>query len=467
MESCLLSLNKVYSDKAILRELNELSVQCPNDSCPWIGDYKQYDQDHHRTCPLEQISCIKAGCEMIVRRIQLTEHLENDCKFRVVKCQYCRVEFTQKELEMKDQRNAERDVCGKKVVACKFKDVGCNVQVEQGHGSEYSRRFIGPGEHLFMLLQTVIRVSSIVQNMKGYDKLDEAKRQSELQGKSLQSLTSEVRKIETQLQQIINDASVSDKSHLSTTAAERLDGLYSRTSDMRNRLTIMQTKVSTFEDIAAVISNQIEGDTGKYETLQRHRKVDREIIESLERKVKAQDRIVALKDVALAEQDLRIQSLEMASYNGELICKISDFKRKRQDAISGKNLSIYSPFFHTSRHGYKMCARIYLNGDGMGKGNHVSVFFTIMKGAFDALLQWPFRQKVTLMWIDQNDKEHVIDAFRPDPTSSSFRRPTQDMNIASGCPLFMPLSQLGSLRNAYVKDDVAFLKVIVDKCDLI
>ena len=44
--------------------------------------------------------------------------------------------------------------------------------------------------------------------------------------------------------------------------------------------------------------------------------------------------------------------------------------------------------------GYKMCARLYLNGDGMGKGTHVSLFFVIMRGPCDALLKWPFRQKV-------------------------------------------------------------------------
>jgi len=42
-----------------------------------------------------------------------------------------------------------------------------------------------------------------------------------------------------------------------------------------------------------------------------------------------------------------------------------------------------------------MCARLYLNGDGMGKGTHVSLFFVIMRGAYDALLKWPFKQKVS------------------------------------------------------------------------
>ena len=74
--------------------------------------------------------------------------------------------------------------------------------------------------------------------------------------------------------------------------------------------------------------------------------------------------------------------------------------------------------------------------------------------------------QVTLMFIDQNGREHVVDAFRPDPTSSSFKRPTTEMNIASGCPLLMPLTTLDTQNNAYVKDNTAFVKIIVNCEDL-
>ena len=69
--------------------------------------------------------------------------------------------------------------------------------------------------------------------------------------------------------------------------------------------------------------------------------------------------------------------------------------------------------------------------------------------------------QVTLMLLDQNNREHIIDAFRPDVSSSSFQRPVSDMNIASGCPLFCPLSKLES-KNSYIRDDTVFIKVIVD-----
>lgn len=51
--------------------------------------------------------------------------------------------------------------------------------------------------------------------------------------------------------------------------------------------------------------------------------------------------------------------------------------------------------FYTSKYGYKMCLRIYLNGDGTGRGTHLSLFFVVMRGHSDALLKWPFNQKVT------------------------------------------------------------------------
>ena len=43
-------------------------------------------------------------------------------------------------------------------------------------------------------------------------------------------------------------------------------------------------------------------------------------------------------------------------------------------------------------HGYKLCLHLYMNGDGISKGSHLSLFFVNMRGEFDYLLQWPFKQ---------------------------------------------------------------------------
>ena len=165
------------------------------------------------------------------------------------------------------------------------------------------------------------------------------------------------------------------------------------------------------------------------------------------------------------DQELRLQLLERATYNGILIWKIDNFSRRRQEAVDGKTLSLYSTPFYTSRPGYKMFARVYLNGDGLGKETHLSFFFVVMRGPFDALLTWPFKQKVTLSLINQSGKKHVTGSFRPDPQSSSFQRPgRKEMNVASGCPMFIRVEHL--LNGGFVKDDSIFLKVVVDTSDL-
>ena len=70
-------------------------------------------------------------------------------------------------------------------------------------------------------------------------------------------------------------------------------------------------------------------------------------------------------------------------------------------------MSLYSQPFYTDRYGCKMCGRVYLNGDGMGKGTHLSLFFVLMRGEYDALLEWPFRQKV-IDWFDNTKRRRNV-----------------------------------------------------------
>ena len=187
-------------------------------------------------------------------------------------------------------------------------------------------------------------------------------------------------------------------------------------------------------------------------------------VTSIEQRQLMIERNLAVRDNAFAEHDVRLLSLEMTFYDGVLRWKITEFSRKKREAVAEKRLSIYSPPFFTSRTGYKMCARIYLNGDGLGKNTHVSLFIVIMKGEFDALLPWPFQQRVTFTLIDQERRHHLSDTFQPDPASSSFQRPVNDMNVASGCPLFVSLDTL--LAGRFIKDDTMFVRIAIDTRDL-
>jgi TNF receptor-associated factor 2/TNF receptor-associated factor 3 len=180
----------------------------------------------------------------------------------------------------------------------------------------------------------------------------------------------------------------------------------------------------------------------------------------LENKLAEQERTAGMLKVHISELELQLQASLASTYNGSFLWRIPDVKRRRRDAIDGKITSIYSPPFYTGRNGYKMCIRAYLNGDGIGYNTHVSIFFVLMKGEYDPLLKWPFDYKVSLILVDQDHRRHIVQTFKPSPSSSSFQRPKSDMNIASGCPKFSELKVLDN--ESYVKEDVMYIKAIVD-----
>lgn len=165
-------------------------------------------------------------------------------------------------------------------------------------------------------------------------------------------------------------------------------------------------------------------------------------------------------ETQLSENSLQIEMLEATSYDGFYIWKIDHYSRKYQDALSERTASIYSPPFYVGRFGYKVSVRLDPNGDGIGKGTHISLFFVVMRGEYDAILPWPFVQKVHFRLVDQDKIRDIVETYHPDPNSSSTKRPTSDMNIASGSPTFV--SQVEVRKGGYIRGDTMFIKVTVD-----
>ncbi|KAG9329417.1 hypothetical protein JZ751_005327, partial [Albula glossodonta] len=232
----------------------------------------------------------------------------------------------------------------------------------------------------------------------------------------------------------------------------QLHGEKTKVAELSRRCQELELKAGTFENIVCVLNREVERSHTTLEANSRQHRLDLDKVRQLER-------TVGLKDLTIAEMEGRMREMAATTFDGIFVWRISDFTKKRQDAVAGRAPAMFSPAFYTSKYGYKMCLRIYLNGDGTGRGTHLSLFFVVMRGLSDALLKWPFNQKVTLMLLDQSNREHIIDAFRPDITSSSFQRPVSEMNIASGCPLFCPLAKLDS-KNSYIRDDTIFIKAI-------
>ena len=150
-----------------------------------------------------------------------------------------------------------------------------------------------------------------------------------------------------------------------------------------------------------------------------------------------------------------------ATYSCSFTWKIDQVQQKRMSTL------LSEPFYTAAPNGpgYKMCLILFMDGDGSGQGTHISFYAALMRGEYDAKLQWPFRQKVTLVLVSQDQqKQDIMQWFQPDPVEfdGSFWQPSphREMNVGVGCPQFALVSLLDD--PAYVKNGTMILKCVID-----
>ena len=114
-----------------------------------------------------------------------------------------------------------------------------------------------------------------------------------------------------------------------------------------------------------------------------------------------------------------------------------------------------------------MHLRVYADGDGEGKGSHVSLYVYIMRGEFDNSLKWPFRGDVTIKLLNQlEDKNHykITLPFSDKIPDDITRRMTAGERrvFGLGYSQFIPHSGLNynpTKKTQYLKDDCLYFQV--------
>ena len=152
----------------------------------------------------------------------------------------------------------------------------------------------------------------------------------------------------------------------------------------------------------------------------------------------------------------------LTQFPEEYTWKISRFSKMQSQAKSGEKTAIFSsPFYY---YGYKFKLELLPNGVSQTKGTHLSIYFCIMKGDYDANLSWPFQKIVQLTLIDQQedakDRENIVQSLKANPKNNkTVERPLTDRNIGRGFRDFVPLTKLTERR--YIVDDTIFIQVQV------
>ena len=113
-----------------------------------------------------------------------------------------------------------------------------------------------------------------------------------------------------------------------------------------------------------------------------------------------------------------------------------------------------------------MCLNVDAAGYGDGKGTHLSVFITLMKGPHDDELTWPLRGILEIKLLNQisDSEHHSVTNILDTASSNACSRVTEgDMaRISRGCVQFMSYKDLHRTTPTcqHLKDDCLFFQVI-------
>ncbi|CAF0911956.1 unnamed protein product [Didymodactylos carnosus] len=406
----------ILSDKGFERELLQLTVFCKekDNGCNWTGalrDYQVFEKDEH------------------LDNTHITSH----------NCEHCNANFPTK-YALDDHK---KDSCMKILISCQLAEHGCSKQrfLRSDLGVHYLTE-----THQICLQSVLEEIMKLIQSrFNGTDRAATNSTSNQFNLSSListadttsSSTSSAINYFYSQLQQLYESLTTVTKNFQPLNE----DSIRLSTESLRqqNLLQACQNEINLIKQSKAEIDSYIAGIEPNHEIL--------------------------LQELASLKQ--KVEDLQSISYDGTLTWKISNVSEKMADAQSERQTSIYSPAFYSSPTGYKMRIRLYLHGDGNARRTHMSLFFLIMRGPFDAILKWPFEFKVTFCLFDQSGQQrHIIDSFRPDTKSNSFQRPRSEMNIASGIPKFFPLPMILQDDNNYIRDDTMYIKCLIDFGDI-
>ena len=241
------------------------------------------------------------------------------------------------------------------------------------------------------------------------------------------------------------------------------------------KLDVLQKQVGEFKESNIALSETLEA-TNSFVTAK---------VDALASKVDAQSGELATFNSALSAQidadkrewkavnvalilKVHSQAKEVARLTNAstFVWKITGFSDVLKLAKNGRTKSIFTEFY-SGKQGYKLKLRVDPDGDQTRRNRYLSLYVGIMKGDYDAILPWPFREQVTFSVIDQQPTDaaqgkNVVAVVEPNERPGFSCRPTVEQN-----PKLFGFRRLISHKvlktRRYVEHDTLFLQVEVGR----
>lgn len=173
-------------------------------------------------------------------------------------------------------------------------------------------------------------------------------------------------------------------------------------------------------------------------------------VEEVEEKLRTQQR--HWKDALLADVSLLRDALGTRSFDWQ----IAPYSKLKKPVIKRKFM-LKSEDFYIGYQGYHIALSGVLQKNAADGKIYLSVFVHLLKGIFDAILEWPYR-KITTVKLVNREVEGVDKVVTFDPRDAcedeqdSFERPRSERNVGYGF-ILAALEELEHPGNGFLRDD--------------
>jgi hypothetical protein len=371
------------------------------------------DNNVAKNISILEVMCYNEECYEQMQWIKLKQHVMEECQYRKIQCE-CGVDVLY--INLRDHHK----VCPLVIRKCDYHNIGCNIT---GTSAELAQHMHdGIDTHLQLIacdsLELQIREQKLLYRL-GRTEEDIETLKNENIRKMIDAINKKIKLME-----------------------ETMKGMTIQRLDEFRKLS------KPIDDATARIKKleQISVDLTKDHIVKIEKRVD-ELLKVIDDKMDA--------------FNTRLMNLEYETFDGKLLWKLDNFIRHKKFARSSSNLSdqrfVSNPFY-TERFGYKFAISVYPNGDGDGRGTHLSMFIFVMRTRHDDLLRWPIRAQVTFMVLHP-ERERIVYTFRADdPNNACYNKPTTEGNPAFGTPLLISHTDI---ENKYLINGALFLYVDV------
>lgn len=433
-----LPLVPIFPDVFYRRDIKNSECHCAftTRGCSWKGILADLEE-HEEGCGYTETTCQECGAS--INRVDLRLHQERECAHRLVPCRYCSQPVKVDKVGDHDSQCQEIPMdcpqncgvqnltrrslddhlltyCSKVTHACQFEEYGCEFR---GNWTEQEKhRSENLDLHMVLLLrndkQRQATVSRLVQeNERLASELKELTQKLEIASSEREKTDAALKESDGKLAEALNQK-------------ERTDALASQLEEVIETIRLQGNSTRQLEK---GLSSLTPLDTCETRNMRG----------------------------SLCDIERRLWLLENSSFTGNYLWKVEHFSRHLREAKEGKRTSLVSAPFYVGRFGYKACIILYPNGQGSGRGTHVGIVLSIMKGNHDQVLSWPFHFPVELRLLGKRGIA-MKKTFTPCRELACFERPTTGMNPGYGYLEFCPLSLL---KKDYIHEDTVFILVNV------